>query len=106
METVINKKNISKSEIIETLSKKFNLATPKTKQAVNAIIDSMIDSLASGDRVEIRGFGSFEVRKREPRQAKNPKTGERINIEAQHLVHFKAGEPLRDKINAYFKPIT
>ena len=106
METVINKKNIHKSEIIETLSKRFNLTEPETKQAVNAIIDSMIDSLASGDRVEIRGFGSFEVRKREPRQAKNPKTGERINIEAQHLVHFKAGEPLRDKINAYFKPIT
>ena len=103
METVINKKNISKSEIIETLSKKFNLATPKTKQAVNAIIDSMIDSLASGDRVEIRGFCSFEVRKREPRQAKNPKTGERINIEAQHLVHFKAGEPLREKVNQYVR---
>jgi len=103
LETVINKKNINKSEIIETLSKRFNLTEPETKQAVNAIVDSMIDSLSSGDRVEIRGFGSFEVRKHEPRQVRNPKTGERINIEAQHLVHFKAGEPLREKVNQYVR---
>ena len=103
METVINKKNISKSEIIETLSKKINLATPKTKQAVNAIIDSMIDSLASGDRVEIRGFGSFGVRKREPRQARNPRTGESVNVDAQYFVHFKPGEPLREKVNQYVR---
>jgi integration host factor subunit beta len=99
-------KNVSKSEIIETLANKFSLTEGASKSAVNAILDGMINALASGDRIEIRRFGSFEVRERKPRQARNPKTGENIKIDSLHLVHFKAGKPLRDKINAYFKPET
>ena len=99
-------KNVSKSEIIETLANKFSLTADTSKSAVNAILDQMTNALASGDRIEIRRLGSFEVREHKPRQARNPKTGENINIGSQHLTHFKAGKPLRDKINAYFKPET
>jgi len=66
----------------------------------------MADNLASGERVEVRGFGSFQLREYKPRAARNPKTGESLNIGSQNLVHFKAGKPLRDKINTYFKQNT
>jgi len=94
-------KSISKSEIIETLANKFYLSESQSKQAVDSILNSTINALASNDRIEIRGFGSFGVRKYEPRQVQNPKTGETLNIEAQYHAHFKAGEPLRKKVNLY-----
>jgi integration host factor subunit beta len=94
-------KNIAKSEIIETLAHKFRLSERQSKEAVSVILDTMTHALASGDRIEVRGFGSFEVRKREARTTRNPKTGERVNIGAQYKPHFKAGAVLREKINAY-----
>ena len=88
-------KSVSKSEIIETLASKFRLSESQSKQAVESILNSMIDTLADYDNIERRRFGSFHVRKREPRIARNPKTGQNVNIDAQYHVHFKPGEPLR-----------
>jgi integration host factor subunit beta len=98
------KKSLSKSEIIETLANKFNLSADTSKYAVNSILNKMSNAFASGNRVEIRRFGSFTVQKHEPRKWRNPKTGKSMNIEAQYLIHFKPGEPLRNKINTYFEP--
>jgi integration host factor subunit beta len=93
--------SISKSEIIETFANKFRLSELQSKQAVESILNSMIDTLVNDGNIEIRRFGTFHVRKREPRIARNPKTGEKINIDAQYHVHFKPGEPLRVKVNQY-----
>ena len=68
------KKSLSKSEIIETLANKFDISADTSKSAVNAILNQMSNDLASGKRIEIRRFGSFEVRKHEPKQARNPST--------------------------------
>ena len=94
-------KSISKSEIIETLANKFHLTESQSKQAVESILNSMIDTLANDGNIEVRGFGSFHVRKRDARKARNPKTGVKVNIDVQYHVHFKPGEPLRIKVNQY-----
>ena len=60
----------------------------------------MIETLSQGERIEIRGFGSFEVRLREPRIAHNPKTGERVDLPARKVVHFKPGVELRNRVNS------
>ena len=94
-------KSVSKSEIIETLANKFHLSELQSKKAVESILNSMIDTLANDGNIEIRRFGTFHVRKREPRIARNPKTGQKVNIDAQYHVHFKPGDPLRVKVNQY-----
>ena len=94
-------KSVSKSEIIETLATKFHLSELQSKKAVESILNSMIDTLANDGNIEIRRFGTFHVRKREPRIARNPKTGQKVNIDAQYHVHFKPGDPLRVKVNQY-----
>ena len=96
-------KSVSKSEIIETLTNKFRLSESQSKQAVESTLDSMIDTLARDGNIEIRRFGSLAVRKHAPRAGRNPKTGESVNVDAQYLVHFKPGEPLREKVNQYVR---
>ena len=69
-------------------------------QAVNGIIEQMSDILASGGRIEIRGFGSFCLHYRPPRRAHNPKTGEKLITQPKYAVHFKPGKEVREKVNA------
>ncbi|MEI6415821.1 MAG: integration host factor subunit beta, partial [Pseudomonadota bacterium] len=67
--------------------------------AVKAILDQMGDALASGERIEIRGFGSFSLHYRPPHQARNPKTGEPVETTGKHVPHFKPGRELRERVN-------
>jgi len=60
----------------------------------------MVDTLATGDRIEIRGFGSFSLHYREPRIGRNPKSGEKVELEGKYVPHFKPGKELRDRVNA------
>ena len=94
-------KAISRSDIIETLANKFHLEHKTSEKAIKSILKRMVTSLSSGNRIEIRKFGSFEIRERAGRLARNPKTGEKVSIPAQYSVHFKPGQPLREKINLY-----
>jgi len=68
--------------------------------SLNCILEQMADALAQGERIEIRGFGSFDCRHRPPRLARNPKTGETVNLPAKVAVHFKPGKEMRDRVDA------
>ena len=92
---------MTKSELIESLSHKLDQFTHKDiEQSVNTILDTMIDALAHGQRIEIRGFGSFSLHQRKARLGRNPKTGEQVPLPARRVPHFKPGKALREKVNA------
>jgi integration host factor subunit beta len=90
-----------KSQLIAELSKHFpHLPEKDLALAVNHIIEHMSDILSQGGRIEIRGFGSFNLHFRPPRRAHNPKTGEKLITEPKYAVHFKPGKELREKVNS------
>lgn len=92
---------MTKSELIERLcTANSQLATKDVEQSVKVILDQMVDTLATGDRIEIRGFGSFSLHYRAPRIGRNPKSGEKVELEGKYVPHFKPGKELRDRVNA------
>nr|WP_286294146.1 integration host factor subunit beta [Methylomarinovum sp. IN45] len=88
--------------LVERLAKEkgIELNVKDVELAVKHIIDYMTDALASGQRIEIRGFGSFSLRYRPPRMGRNPRTGEPVPLPAKHVPHFKPGKDLRERVNA------
>lgn len=90
---------MNKSNLIAVFSEKTNLSKRNAEQFVNIMIDSMIKALKNGERVEIRGFGSFVVRTYGAYEGRNPKTGETINVDQKKLPFFKAGKDLLSRIN-------
>ncbi|MBW6509485.1 MAG: integration host factor subunit beta [Desulfuromonadales bacterium] len=92
---------MTKSELIEKLSEEHELLNKKEAEAVvNVIFDGIGSALAQGDRVEIRGFGSFSVRERSAREARNPKSGEVVAIASRKTPFFKTGKELRERVDA------
>ena len=90
-----------KSELIQNLSEKLTyLSKQEVGAAVNLIFEKMIKSLEQGDRIELRGFGSFTVQQRPPRSGHNPKTGEMLMIPARLMPHFKPGKEFRARVNS------
>lgn len=90
-----------KSQLIGELSKKFpHLPEKDIALAVNHIIEHMSSILSNGGRIEIRGFGSFNLHFRPPRRAHNPKTGEKLITNPKYAVHFKPGKEMREKVNS------
>ena len=91
---------MTKSELIERLSYQNGTVTKKEAELiVNTIFDSIGDALIDGDRVEIRGFGSFTIRERNSREARNPKSGEVVKIPCKKTPFFKTGKELRERVN-------
>jgi integration host factor subunit beta len=91
---------MTKSELIEALAEKYpNLPIKDVEIAVKSIIDNMAETLSTGERIEIRGFGSFSLHYRAPRVGRNPKTGESVNLEAKYVPHFKPGKELRERVD-------
>lgn len=90
---------ITKSDLIEHLSNTAKLPRGKAELVVNVLFDSMVDALRRGERIEIRGFGSFEVRDYKAYEGRNPRTGEPVHVEAKRLPFFKVGKELRERIN-------
>jgi len=91
---------MTKSELIEKLSlSDMSLNKKEAEAVVNTIFDSIGDALVTGDRVEIRGFGSFTIRERDAREARNPKSGEVVRIPAKKTPFFKTGKELRARVN-------
>ncbi len=89
-----------KSELIALLCSKLKQVPEKdVSLAVNLLIESMSDALSRGERIEIRGFGSFSLHYRAPRNAHNPKTGERLVTAPKYSPHFKPGKEMRERIN-------
>ena len=91
---------MNKSDLVLSISQKLpNLASKDVEIIVNTIFDSMTDSLSRGDRIEIRGFGSFEVRVRKPRLGRNPKTGQKVSVTTRRVPFFKVGKELKERVN-------
>ena len=92
---------MTKSELIEKLAaEQRHLSQADVDLAVRTIIEQMSSTLSSGDRIEIRGFGSFSLHFRPPRMGRNPKTGEAVALPGKHVPHFKPGKELRERVNA------
>lgn len=92
---------MTKSELIEQIAaQQSELSVKEVESAVRLILDDITDTLANGDRVEIRGFGSFSLHYREPRTGRNPKTGDSVSLSGKHVPHFKPGKELREQVNA------
>ena len=91
---------MTKSELIEIISaKQKHLPAKDVELAVKQLLEIMSDALATGERIEIRGFGSFSLHFRPPRQGRNPKTGEAVALAGKHVPHFKPGKDLRERVN-------
>jgi len=91
---------MTKSELIERLSYSNNLLGKKEAElVVNTLLDGIRNALVDGERVEIRGFGSFTVRTRDAREARNPKSGEVVQISAKKTAFFKTGKELRERVD-------
>ncbi len=95
---------MTRAELIDILANK-QPQTPikQIEQAVKLVFDHMSEALENGQRIEIRGFGSFALRYRSPRVARNPKTGEYVNTEGKYVAHFKPGKELRERVNEAVK---
>lgn len=92
---------MTKSELIERIAERQEQLSPKDIElAVKLVLEHMSQVLASGSRIEIRGFGSFSVHYRGPRTGRNPKTGESVELEGKYVPHFKPGKELRDRVNS------
>lgn len=93
-----------KSELIDILAREQNhLAYKDVELAVRCILEQMSSALASGERIEIRGFGSFSLHFRPPRVGRNPKTGDAVALAGKHVPHFKPGKELRDRVNQAYQ---
>ena len=91
---------MTKSELIEIIERKQkHLPAKDVELAVKHLLEIMSDSLSGGNRIEIRGFGSFSLHYRPPRLGRNPKTGEAVALSGKHVPHFKPGKDLRERVN-------
>ncbi len=91
---------MTKSELIARLADRFpQLIAKDTDFAVKVILDAMAEALSGGQRIEIRGFGSFSLNYRPPRLGRNPKSGERVQVPEKYVPHFKAGKELRERVD-------
>ncbi len=92
---------MTRSAFIEKVSEKVEGLTKKqTEIVIETVFDSIKEALQKGEKIEIRGFGAFKVKSRNPRKARNPKTGESVEVPAKKVLHFKVGKELRELLNS------
>ena len=89
---------MNKAELVEKIANQIGLTRKTSREAVDAIISAIIDSLAEGERVTLVGFGTFQVMERKARRGVNPQTGESIQIPAKNVPKFRPGKSLREKV--------
>lgn len=91
---------MTKSELIERIvDRQGQLSVRDVELAIKTMLEHMAQALAAGERIEIRGFGSFSLHYRSPRVGRNPKTGESVELEGKYVPHFKPGKELRESVN-------
>lgn len=90
---------MTKSDLAEKLAEKINVNKQQAESIINMFTNSIIDALAKGDKVEIRGFGSFRVRERAAKEGRNPKTGEKVYVPSKKVPFFKTGKDFRATVN-------
>lgn len=91
---------MTKAELIEEVSKVVEMTRKDSEEIVETIFDSIVGSLHKGEKIEIRGFGSFRTRQRQPRVGRNPKTGTRVEVPSKRIPYFKPSKELRDLVNS------
>jgi integration host factor subunit beta len=96
---------MNKSDLVDNLTERLkSLSRKEVDLIVDTIFDKMTEALSNGSRIEIRGFGSFEVRTRQARQGRNPKTGDKLFVTTRRVPFFKVGKELKEKINSNHSP--
>ena len=90
---------MNRSDLVEVIAKDKNIARRQAERAVNAVFGAIADAMHAGDRVEIRGFGSFTTRDREAYVGRNPRTGTQVQVPSKRLPFFRVGKDLKDRIN-------
>ena len=89
---------MTKKEIVKQISEKLGLTQLKTKEIVQQTFDAIVDTLLVEKRIELRNFGVFEVKRRKARKARNPRTGERVDVEPKYVVTFKPGKEMEERV--------
>jgi integration host factor subunit beta len=91
---------VTKADLIEEVSRVVEMTRKDSEVIVESIFDSVVRALRTGDKIEIRGFGSFRTRQRQPRVGRNPKTGTRVEVPSKRIPYFKPSKELKDLVNA------
>ncbi|HMO80413.1 MAG TPA: HU family DNA-binding protein [Pyrinomonadaceae bacterium] len=91
---------MTKADLVEKVAVEADLTKKDAEQLVEIVLESIIESLNAGEKIELRGFGSFRVRERNSRKGRNPKTGEAVDIPAKRVAYFKPGKDLKELINS------
>ena len=94
---------MTKAELVEKVASTIKLSQKETEVIVGIILQSITESLSAGDKVELRGFGSFRIRERKSRIGRNPKSGELVEVPAKKVPFFKAGKELRERVDEHGK---
>jgi integration host factor subunit beta len=90
---------MTKSELVEEVSRVSDLTKKHSEVIVDTVFKTIVEALHRGETIELRGFGSFRLRRRESRKGRNPKTGDRVDVPPKHVPYFKPGKELKDLIN-------
>jgi integration host factor subunit beta len=90
---------MTKAELVDEVSKASDLTRKHSEVIVDAVFSTIADALQRGDKIELRGFGSFRLRRREPRKGRNPKTGDKVDVPPKKVPYFKPGKELKELIN-------
>ena len=98
--------SMTKAELVEEVSRVSDLTKKHSEVIVDTVFKSIIDALHRGEKIELRGFGSFRLRKREPRKGRNPKTGDKVDVPPKKVPYFKPGKELKELINKEPAPAT
>ena len=91
---------MTKAALVEEVARVTDLTKKHSEVIVDAVVHSIINALHRGEKIELRGFGSFRLRRREPRKGRNPKTGDRVDVPSKRVPYFKPGKELKDLINS------
>ncbi len=95
---VREKRDVTKKEIVRTISEEIGLTQLKTKEIVQKTFDAIVETLVDDGRIELRNFGVFEVKRRAPRKARNPRTGEKVDVAEKFVVTFKPGKEMEQRV--------
>lgn len=98
-DTVTATRGVTKAELVDQVARNTELTKKHAEQIVNTVFESIVDSLRDGDKIELRGFGSFRIRKRGSRIGRNPKTGARVAVPSKKIPYFKPGKHLKEMLN-------
>lgn len=90
---------MTKAELVDEVARSTELTKKHAEIIVNTVFESIVDSLKAGEKIELRGFGSFRIRKRGARIGRNPKTGDKVKVPAKRIPYFKPGKDLREMLN-------